>query len=176
MDAEANVPVYEIVERLLRLRGRTFWQVWRSVGSHLWFETGEPLIRVTQRTNTRLKVNGCRVERRPTFVKGSHGLAVEMAAWTLSYKGQQVAHEESSDKTFRELAPWLTGQSLVDVVARGPTALDIEFDLGARLSVHPHHDQNDDEELLTVWDELGHITLRADGTVVKESDRNQTEP
>jgi hypothetical protein len=92
------VGIQDVVVRLEQLRGFQFWKVWRSIGSHLFFDTGEPLITASEHL----------VKRRSHYVRGSHGMHVEMAAWTVSHEGQQVAHSESCDSVSRArpLALW----------------------------------------------------------------------
>ena len=67
------------VARLQRLTGNRFWQVWRGAGSHLFFDTGEPVITFSERTTKRSKVGGFAVERRSVQVAGSQTLHIEMA-------------------------------------------------------------------------------------------------
>lgn len=156
-----------MVERIEQLEGCPFWNVWRGFGSHLFFEAGEPIVHIAPRLARRkFEVAGHQVDRRSASVRGSYGFHIEMAAWTIRHEeGQQVANSESCDATFRELARWFCGQSLVSVVSLGAAAIDIVLDLGASIAIRPHDHSDAADPLLTVWGDFGSMTLRADGRI-----------
>ncbi|MFT5353696.1 MAG: hypothetical protein ACI9KE_000896 [Polyangiales bacterium] len=70
---------------------------------------------------------------------------------------------------FRELAHWLCGQSLVSAAPSGHAAMDLAFDLGARLTLHRHDDADEHDLLLTVWDDKGSVSLLANGEIKEEA-------
>ncbi len=141
--------------------------MWKGYGSFLFFDAGEPQVRFRD-VKTSAVVNGTEVPRRSATVRGTRGLQIEMADWTLSYRGADVAHSESSNETFAGLTRWLTGQALVGVTACGTASVELEFDLGAVLRVRPSENFGATHEIVTVRDGRRYLSLRADGTTVVE--------
>lgn len=145
----AAVGIQDVAARLEQLRDLRFWKVWRSIGSHLFFDTGEPRITVAGGVRP-YEVNGHPVERRSNYIRSSHGMHIQMAAglWIMKANRSRTANPLTVPS-----ANSLFGQSLVGVTPRGDTAMDLTYDLGAHIALRRHDDANDDEPLLTVWDD-----------------------
>lgn len=143
-----------------------FWRVSSNLGSLMFFEAGTPSVSVSERV--RQRPFGTRsLPSRSASVFGNLGFSIQMANWATSFRGEPIAHSESSRDEIRALCRWLEGQSLVGVEL-DQEFVCLEFDLGASFRIHPYEDAEPDEIVVSAHDASVYTTWHANGIVVVE--------
>ena len=145
--------------------GRPVWLSWKGYGSFVAFECGEARPTVSDEPFTDDRLFGAPVTRRIAGVAGSHCLMIEMAAWKFFAGSVRLAHSQSDREEIDSVVHWITGQHLQKLVRRGPCAVELQFDLGARFEIAPARDAHDADSLLSIRHETTFTTLHADGSV-----------
>ncbi len=145
--------------------GRPVWMSWKGYGSFIAFECGVALATVSDEPFTDDQLFGVPVTRRVAGVGGDHCLMIEMAAWKLFSGNTRLAHSQSEREEIDSVVHWITGQHLKKMVRRGPSSVELQFDLGARFEIGPARDGHGGDSMLSIRHESTFTTLHADGSV-----------
>ena len=135
--------IHEILENLIGLH---CWDVYYHHDLNLSMSFGQPIMRIREPKKVRSQIERVRQVRahRLITVRGEWWLWIISAYWKLSVRGSdEVTGTSSLIKKKRALA-LLDGQKLTGMTVH-PTAsaTQMEFDLGAKLSIRRYSSEND---------------------------------
>jgi len=159
---ESPAALDSAVQAVLR---RPIWHAWQGYGSHLFFECGEPRVRIGERVRGDAHLFGTPVQRRDGSITSDAQILIELAAWSLFAGELEIVHSESSREEIRAGQKWICGQHLVALTRQGTNLVTLQFDLGARLELRPPDDQQPDDELLSLVHGERVTSLRTNGSV-----------
>ena len=155
--------IHEILEILIGLH---CWDVYYNDDLNLSMSFGQPIMKIREPKKVHSKIERIRQVRahRLVTVRGEWWLWILSAYWKLSVKGSgEVTGASSLIKKKRALA-LLDGQKLTGVKINPKTsATQMEFDLGAKLSIRRFSSQ-DDGDIWSLYQPNGYVlSVRADG-------------
>ena len=147
------------------LLGLPCWGVEKTQASILSFEFGNPRLHVREPISSTSELGSVRASLARRLVKpiGAWTLTIYGCRWQMLLHGKEEAHEESAAESIDAALREIAGQKLIgarlDTLQRATT---LDFDLGARLTMQPFRDDQDEQWSLWMPDEQV-LIYRADG-------------
>lgn len=120
--------------------GLPSWLVKRGYGTFVTLEFGEPRLKISEPTLSRVLIDGAPpgAMRRYAIVRGQWHLWIYCCRWSLALDGTALADDESDDVTMMRALYVLNGQALTGVtVDPSDGSTRFAFDLGCVLTTTP---------------------------------------
>lgn len=167
--------IHEILGNLI---GLYCWDVYYHRDLNLSMSFGHPIMKIREPRKVRSKIEKVRqvYASRLVTVRGEWWLWILKAQWKLSVKGSDDVTRVSSLTKKKWALALLDGQKLTGISVNPTTlATQIEFDLGARLSIRRFSSQ-DDGDMWSLYQPNGYVlSLSADGKYKNKPGNRPTE-